>query len=254
MAPKNASRPSRNGRVRRAVPVQELANASSPASVRSDATSKSGRRGEERRRRRPRSLRARSSRSRRPAGRPGPRTSAARSSIRACSAASRGEVGSGTDASGCPGSRRSVPRPEHGASSRTRVEARRERQRLGDVRPGRRERTRRPAAATVGASRSTRRPRTSVATIRPRLSMAAAIAVVLPPGDAQASRMRSPRAAPTSSATSCDASSCTTNSPSPASGVSSGLPRRTIEAVTARIAVGSVSTPSASRRSASVVA
>ena len=49
-------------------------------------------------------------------------------------------------------------------------------------------------------------------------------------GDAQASRTRSPPRASTSPATSCDASSCTTNRPVFARGVRSGLPARTTNA------------------------
>ena len=94
------------------------------------------------------------------------------------------------------GSRRMMPRPEQGASSRTASKmrpkgsgARRPPARCGPLRA--------PEAATVRASRSTRRPRTSVATISPLSPIAAAIAVVLPPGEAQASRIRSPAAGPT---------------------------------------------------------
>ena len=92
------------------------------------------------------------------------------------------------------------------------------------------------------ASKSTRRPRTSVATIRPRSPIAAAIAVVFPPGDAQASSTRSPGWAATSDATTCDASSWTTKSPVSASGVRRGLPARTTNASAAK-RPGSTSTP-----------
>ncbi len=111
------------------------------------------------------------------------------------------------------GSRRSVPRPEQGASSRTQSNVGRKGQHLGDVGLHHAHAGRGGRVSTVRRRRSTRRPRRSVATIRPRLSIAAAIAVVLPPGDAQASRMRSPGTAAVSSATSCDDSSWTEKQP-----------------------------------------
>ena len=51
---------------------------------------------------------------------------------------------------------------------------------------------------------------------RPECIIAAARAVVLPPGDAHASSTRDPGRGSARSATSCDASSCTTNQPAPA--------------------------------------
>ena len=80
--------------------------------------------------------------------------------------------------------------------------------------------------------------------------MSAAIAVVLPPGAAHASSTRSPAAARATTPTSCDASSCTTNSPWPASGVSRGLPLRTTRPSGAKV-VGSAWTPAACRVCAS---
>ena len=64
-----------------------------------------------------------------------------------------------------------------------------------------------PLALTVSRSSCTRAPRTSVATISARSPAIAAIAVVLPPGEAQVSSTFIPASGAPSSATSCDASS-----------------------------------------------
>ena len=68
-----------------------------------------------------------------------------------------------------------------------------------------------PLRRTVSRSSATRPARTSQATSVPESCMAAAIATVLPPGDAHRSRIRSPGCASTTSGTSCDASSWTRN-------------------------------------------
>ena len=85
-----------------------------------------------------------------------------------------------------------------------------------------------PERRTVSRSRSTRFPRRSVATSSPRSPMADAIAVVLPPGEAHASNTRSSRDAAASSATSCEASSCTVKRPLSASAVFKGFPPVTV--------------------------
>ena len=91
------------------------------------------------------------------------------------------------------GSRRSVPRPEQGASTSTQSNTA-----VNGSGSSRSACTRRtldaPLALTVRRSRSTRRSRTSQATSRPRPSMSAAIAVVLPPGEAQVSSTARQRA------------------------------------------------------------
>ena len=76
-----------------------------------------------------------------------------------------------------------------------------------------------------------RRPLTSPAMTAPWSCMAAAIATVFPPGDAQASSTRSPGRAAAASATSCDASSCTKNSPCSNRGAASGCPLTTTSPV-----------------------
>ena len=83
--------------------------------------------------------------------------------------------------------------------------------------------------------------------------MPAAMASVFPPGAAQASRIRSPAFASATSPTICDASSCTTNRPSDASGESRGLPRVTIRPSGANGA-GCVSTPACCERLCELVA
>ena len=85
-------------------------------------------------------------------------------------------------------------------------------------------RWRRPFRAAVARARCAHRPRRS----RARSPAIAAIAVVLPPGDAQVSSTLMPGSGAPSSATSCDASSCRKNCPVPASGVRSGFPAVTI--------------------------
>jgi hypothetical protein len=122
-----------------------------------------------------------------------------------------------------------VPSPEQGASSRIQSNcALNGSDVAASARTTRTDRA--PEAATVRASRSTRFPRRSVATTRPRSWIPAASAVVLPPGAAHASRIRSPGLTSAISATSCDASSWTKKSPVPASGVRSGLPSVTTSA------------------------
>ncbi len=175
---------------------------------------------------------------------PGRTTCAAWCSSRRCAAASAAKSASVLRHL-TSGSRRIIPSPEHGASTRTASNP--ARNGSGSSAFARRTRIdRAPDAATVRASNSTRRPRRSVATTSPSSPIAAAIAVVLPPGDAQASRIRSPGRAAANSATSWEASSWTKNDPFPARPVSSGLPSRTISASSAN-RPGSTRTPSSAR-------
>ena len=156
------------------------------------ARAKVGPLAEEARRPPPRSPRARSSRCcrrrGRPAGRARPRGSAAGA------APPRSAAGlPATGASGCPGSRRTVPRPEHGASIRTTSKAA---SRNGS---GPCSATCTTAAlatrhrASVRLSSRTRCGRTSQATTDPCAPVAALSATVLPPGDAQRSSTRCAR-------------------------------------------------------------
>ena len=127
------------------------------------------------------------------------------------------------------GSRRSVPSPEQGTSTITVSNS---------ARKGSAESRSAwtisalaaPVVFTVRLSRLIRRSRTSHATTRPSSSSAAAMAVALPPGDAQVSSTRRPGCAPARSATSCDASSCTTNQPSSLPDPRSGCPDSTMSA------------------------
>ena len=127
------------------------------------------------------------------------------------------------------GSRRSVPRPEHGASTITQSKRPGRAAALAD-RPGRAPRSqrrsrRRSAAGGPSADRARRTRRSAAAVIgrRDRRRLAA--------GDAQVSSTRGPGSAPASSATSCDASSCTTNQPASEPGSRSGCPSSTIERI-----------------------
>ncbi len=87
-----------------------------------------------------------------------------------------------------------------------------------------------PLAVTVRRRSSIRRSRRSHATSALPPVINAASAVVLPPGDAQASSTRPPGFEPASSGTSCDASSCTTNRPSSTPVPRSGYPSCTTSA------------------------
>ena len=178
--------------------------------------------------RRLRSPRARSSRWRRPVVRPAPR----RRPRAAASAARRRRAPAGRPRAGASGCR------DRGAACRGPSTARRRARRSNDAREGQRPRADRPGPA----GRWSRRWRATVrrSKLHPALAhvarddaarrrrIAAAIAVVLPPGDAQVSSTRAPGLGPASSATSCDASSCTTNQPSLAARrrAADGPPRR----------------------------
>ena len=126
------------------------------------------------------------------------------------------------------GLRRSVPRPEQGASTSTR-----------SILPARRlmRSSRswamaagctfdRPLRASLGLSASSRWADTSNAYRRPVLRMVAPMASVLPPAPAQKSTTISPRLASSSRASSCEPSSCTSMAPrvNASSLVSAGLP------------------------------
>ena len=126
------------------------------------------------------------------------------------------------------GLRRSVPRPEQGASTSTRSN-------LPFRRLMRSSRScamptgctlLRPLRASRGFSASSRCADTSNAYSRPVLRMAAPIANVLPPAPAQKSATISPRCASSSSASSCEPSSCTSTAPrvKASSFCSAGLP------------------------------
>ncbi len=122
-------------------------------------------------RRRPaRSPRARSNRWRRRgvrlAGRPPRRAAAAR----AARAASAGQVALRCRRQRMSGSRRMVPRPEHGASTSTRSNAVGEGQRAVPLGPARRATCRAPLSATVSRSSASRRGRTSQATMHARVA------------------------------------------------------------------------------------
>ncbi len=160
-----------------------------------------------------RSLQARSSTSRTPAVRLARRTSAACRSIRLCAAENAGRSPS-CRRQRMSGSRRSVPRPEHGASTSTQSKVSENGSgcssvRLHDAHVG-------CAAGGDGSPRAA--PRGGRAHRRRPAALDSAhrrgSAVVFPPGDAHVSSTRGPRDGPASTDTSCDASSWTTNHPS----------------------------------------
>ena len=179
--------------------------------------------GDERPRPRSRSRRARSSRSSRRAGRPGE----ARGGFGEHLALRLREPRRGRlriAASGRQGRDewcRAPSRERRGEPSRTRRSAAERQRRL--------ERSsidRAPESRTVLASKSTRRPRTSVATISPRSLHRGGNRRRLPAGRRACVKHAVAALAATSVATICDASSCTTKRPVSASGVSRGLPVR----------------------------
>ena len=176
------------------------------------ARSRAARRGT--RRRRPRSPPARSSRSRRPDGRPAATTSAARVEQRA---ADRARAPARSASRAPPADVRIAPDGAEPGAGRVDEHAIERAARTAAARAAGTCTTWTCARRWRGPCRrssATRRGRTSHATSDPVSRMSAAIAVVLPPGDAHRSSTRSPGRAPTASGTSCDASSWTTNDPS----------------------------------------
>jgi hypothetical protein len=126
------------------------------------------------------------------------------------------------------GLRRSVPRPEHGASTSTRssLPARRLTRSSRSCAMATGCTLDRPLRARRGLSASSRCAETSKAYSRPVLRMVAPMARVLPPAPAQKSATISPRCASSSRASSCEPSSCTSTAPrvNRSSLVSAGLP------------------------------
>ena len=152
-------------------------------------------------------------------------------------------------ATGCPGSRRTVPRPEHGASTSTRSKAlSTEGQRAGSgvVNDAH---VLAPVRASVAASSRTRRGRTSVASPAPCADLCRKRQ-----GLSARRRARVEHAIPvtrgTSSATICEASSWTTASPAERP-LTTGRARRATRSPCGAIAVGSVARPSATSCAAS---
>lgn len=113
------------------------------------------------------------------------------------------------------GLRRSVPRPEHGASTSTRsiLPARRLMRSSRSCAMATGCTLDRPLRASRGLSASSRCADTSKAYSRPVERMAAPMASVLPPAPAQKSVTISPRRASSSRASSCEPSSCTSMRP-----------------------------------------
>ncbi len=214
-APKNSSSPCRSGSVRRC-PRSSTRSAGNRRMGRIRPQRRElGMRRQKRGDHLPRSLRARSSRWRRRAGRRRRRPSAAWSSMLRCAAANAGRR-SASRRHLMSGSRRSVPRPEQGASTMTVENS--ARKGSGAVTSAWTSRTlgrrlRPPSAAAGPCAARGRRTRSAARRHRalPRWRSPCRRAT-------RRYRARSgPGACPASSATSCDASSCTTNSPRPTS-------------------------------------
>ena len=114
------------------------------------------------------------------------------------------------------GSRRSVPRPEHGASTSTQSNVAGERQAAAQTSACTTRTFVAPLAATVRVSSAIALVADIARDDRAASAMRRAIAVVLPPATRTCRGHAGRAAGPASSATSCDASSCTTNQPSAA--------------------------------------